>query len=61
MMQIGKFGDCPKVNGSASVANECVDSCHGYDYRCLGVQKCCAHKCGAKCMLPSKLEIISDR
>lgn len=60
-MDIEKFGDCPKINGSMSNGNECVNSCHGHDYRCQGIQKCCIHNCGGKCMIPLKLERISDR
>lgn len=60
-MQIDKYGDCPNVNGSASVRSECTDSCNGHDYRCQGIQKCCSYNCGLKCMNPLKLETVSDR
>ncbi|XP_037028240.1 anosmin-1 isoform X2 [Bradysia coprophila] len=61
LMPINKYGDCPNVNRSAIDRIGCVDSCHGHDHRCVGIQKCCAFNCGTKCMNPVKLERISDR
>lgn len=60
-MPIVKYGSCPYADSSETDGNGCVDSCRGHDYRCTGIQKCCAHNCGAKCMNPMKLEKIPDR
>ncbi|KAJ6640313.1 Protein cereblon [Pseudolycoriella hygida] len=61
LMPIDKYGECPIKNGTTYAGRECMDSCHGHDYRCQGIQKCCTFNCGAKCTNPLRLETISDR
>ncbi|XP_038104431.1 anosmin-1 isoform X1 [Culex quinquefasciatus] len=52
-----KYGDCPKdpLNRLESI---CLNTCHGTDYHCPGVEKCCPHSCGLSCQHPMGLEKI---
>lgn len=52
-----KYGDCPKdpLNRLESI---CLNTCHGTDYHCPGVEKCCPHSCGLSCQHPVGLDKI---
>lgn len=55
-----KFGECPN-NPKSPFERMCWDICHGLDYNCPGVQKCCPHNCGWSCQEPDGLEDLNSK
>lgn len=55
MMQESKYGQCPTLEGDTNI---CYNDCDEKDFRCGGIQKCCAIGCSNKCMNATKLEEI---
>ncbi|XP_052866123.1 anosmin-1 [Anopheles cruzii] len=52
-----KYGDCPP-NPPSTLDSLCLNTCDGLDYKCPGVEKCCAHSCGQSCQSPHDLDKI---
>ncbi|XP_049548539.1 anosmin-1 isoform X1 [Anopheles darlingi] len=52
-----KYGDCP-TNPPSKLDTICLNTCDGLDYKCPGVEKCCAHSCGQSCQSPQNLDKV---
>ncbi|XP_050084181.1 anosmin-1 isoform X2 [Anopheles aquasalis] len=52
-----KYGDCP-ANPPSKLDSICLNTCDGLDYKCPGVEKCCAHSCGQSCQSPQNLDKV---
>lgn len=59
MLHIDKYGDCP-ARVPTDFKAFCADTCHGTDYRCPDIQRCCPHSCGRTCQIPDGLNTISN-
>ncbi|XP_059611296.1 anosmin-1 [Phlebotomus argentipes] len=51
-----KLGICPSIPTEHEHLFACRDVCHGSDWRCSDVQKCCRHSCGTLCIRPTGVD-----
>lgn len=55
MIHESKHGRCPSIEEENTV---CYNDCDNKDYRCGGIEKCCAIGCSKKCINATNFETI---